>query len=138
MAYLKPPAITRKVFNPLAMRFGLGGAVALYVPRRRSGELQKLPVIPIKHDGARYLVSTRGESQWVLNMREAGGGELEEGGRRSRFRATELPVGECEPMIATYRAVAGKTVDTYFKRLPDPADHPVFRIDVVGEAGGEA
>jgi len=77
MAYLKPPLFQRRVFNPLAMRFGIGGAVTLVVPGRRTGHLEKVPVIPVEHDGARYLVSTRGESNWVRNLRAAGGKAME-------------------------------------------------------------
>jgi hypothetical protein len=36
----------------------------------------RLPVNPHAYEGAQYLVSARGHSQWVRNMRAAGGGEL--------------------------------------------------------------
>lgn len=36
---------------------------------------------------------------------------------------------ERPPVIAAYRALAGKTVEAYWRKLPDPADHPVFRLD---------
>ena len=72
MAYLKPPAVTRKLFNPLAMRLGLGGSVTLAVAGRTSGVTRQVPVIPVEHDGGRYIVSTRGESDWVRNARSAG------------------------------------------------------------------
>jgi hypothetical protein len=95
MAYVRPPFFVRRVFNPLAMRFGIGGATTLVVPRRGSQKPQRIPVIPVEHDGARYLVSTRGESEWVRNL---------------------------------YRKAAGR-VERYWRTLPDPADHPVFRIE---------
>jgi deazaflavin-dependent oxidoreductase (nitroreductase family) len=129
MAYIRPPAFTRKVFNPLAMRFGMSGSHRMAVPGRKSGEMREIPVIPVEHEGAHYVVSTRGESGWVRNMRAAGGGELQGEEVTKRFRAIELPVEDREPIIAAYRAKAGKMVDTYWKRLPDPADHPVFRIE---------
>jgi len=133
MTYLKPPLFTRRVFNPLAKRFGIGGAVELVIPRRRTGEAQSIPVIPIEHEGARYLVSTRGESEWVRNLRAAACcGKLRRKGAPEPFLATEIPVQERPPIIAAYRAVAGKTVEAYWKKLPDPADHPVFRIDPAG------
>ena len=94
MAYLKPPLFAKRVFNPLAMRFGISGTETLVVPRRRSGEPQRVPVIPVDYQGARYIVSTRGESDWVRNLREA-----------------------------------GKTVDTYFEKLPEAEDHPIFRVE---------
>jgi len=52
MAYLKPPLFARRVFNPLAKRFGIGGSVELVIARR-TGEPQSIPVIPVEHDGAR-------------------------------------------------------------------------------------
>jgi crotonobetainyl-CoA:carnitine CoA-transferase CaiB-like acyl-CoA transferase len=125
MAYLKPPAFVSKVFNPLAMTLGIGGSTVLAVPRRRSGTTQKIPVIPVEHDGARYVVSTRGESEWVRNLRAAGRVEL--GGKP--FSATEIAVAERDPVIAAYRAKAGRTVVTYWKQLPDAADHPTFRLE---------
>lgn len=129
MAYLKPPAVTRKLFNPLAMRLGIGGSATLAVPRRRSGTTQLVPVIPVEHAGARYVVSTRGESEWVKNARRAAAVELRVRGHSERFTAVELPVAERGPVLDAYRAKAGRMVETYWKRLPDPADHPTFRLD---------
>jgi hypothetical protein len=132
MAYLKPPAVTRKLFNPLAMRLGIGGSATLAVARRSSGTTQQVPVIPIDHGGARYVVSTRGESQWVKNVRSAGTVELRERGRSQRFTAVEIAVAERSPVLDAYRATAGRMVETYWKRLPDAADHPTFRLDPTG------
>lgn len=129
MAYLKPPFFAQRVFNPLAMRFGISGTRTLVVRRRRSGAAQRVPVIPVDHDGARYLVSTRGESQWVRNLRAAGRGELRGKGGTQAFRATEVPAAERPPILAAYRSTAGKTVTGYFKKLPDPTDHPTFRVE---------
>jgi len=129
MAYLKPPPFVGRVFNPLAMWLGLGGSVTVAVHGRRSGKLRKIPVLPVEYEDARYLVSTRGESEWVKNLRAAGGeGELTVGGKTDPFQATEVPVGERASIIAAYRTRAGRLVNSYFTRLPDPADHPVFRI----------
>lgn len=129
MAYLKPPLLVKRVFNPLAMRLGAWDTAALIVPRRRTGEPQRLPVIPVEHGGARYVVSTRGESDWVRNVRAAGGCEVHRKGRAEQYRAVEVPVEEREPIIEAYRAKAGKTVEAYWKKLPDPEDHPVFRLE---------
>lgn len=134
MPYMRPPLITRKFFNPIAMRVGLSGTEALGVRGRRTGVVHRVPVIPVDVDGVRYLVSPRGETDWVRNLRAAGEGwlELRRGGPRA-FRATELPAGEREPVIAAYRTKAGRAVRSFFERMPDPADHPVFRVD---EASG--
>jgi hypothetical protein len=129
MAYLKPPAFVKHVFNPIAKRFGIGGASELLVRRRKTGEQQSIPVIPVEYDGARYVVSTRGESEWVRNMRAAGACELSGKSGTARFTAVEVPVVERGPIIVAYREAAGKTVTTYWEKLPDDADHPVFRLE---------
>ena len=94
----------------------------------RSGQTQQIPVISVEVSGVRCLVSTRGESQWVKNLRHAPTVTLSGKGGSGRFTATELPVAERDPVIAAYRRKAGKVVDGYFAKLPDPADHPVFRL----------
>jgi deazaflavin-dependent oxidoreductase (nitroreductase family) len=130
MPYMRPPLITRRVFNPIAMRLGLYGTTALAVRGRRTGEVHRVPVIPVVVDGARYVVSPRGETDWVRNLRAAGEGELKRRGDDAQpFRATELPVSERPPVIAAYRKAAGRAVKSFFEKMPDAADHPVFRVD---------
>jgi hypothetical protein len=128
VAYRKPNAFTRKVFNPLAMRFNISGTSGLAVRRRTSGETQRVPVIPIEHDGLNYLVSVRGESDWVKNLRAAGEGELESKDGAQTVTATEIPATERPPILEAYQAKAGKAVESHFKALPEPEDHPVFRL----------
>jgi deazaflavin-dependent oxidoreductase (nitroreductase family) len=130
MAYLKPGALTRKVFNPLVMKFNPFGTATIVVRGRKSGNELSVPVIAVEHEGARYLVSTRGESDWVKNLRAAGRAEIRRKGQTDKVTVVELPIEEREPVIAAYRAKAGKEVERYFKQLPDPADHPVFRLEV--------
>jgi deazaflavin-dependent oxidoreductase (nitroreductase family) len=129
VAYLAPPWFTRKVFNPLAMRLGIMGSEAITVPGRRTGRPMRVPVIPVEHDGARYLVSTRGESDWVRNLRAAGGGELARRRHTRRFAADEIAIADRPPVLQAYRKKVGREVERYFAKLPDPADHPVFLID---------
>jgi hypothetical protein len=131
MAYLKPPGFVRHVFNPLAMKFGISGTWTLVVKGRTSGAEQTIPVIPVEVDGVRYVVSTRGEAEWVRNARATGGLELRRKGAATRYSAREVPVGARGPIIEQYRAVAGKTVETYWKQLPDAADHPTFALTPV-------
>jgi deazaflavin-dependent oxidoreductase (nitroreductase family) len=132
MAYLRPPLVVRRVLNPLAMRLGLAGTATLEVPGRRTGRPTRVPVIPVEHEGGRYLVSTRGEADWVRNLRASGRGAIRRRGREVAVRAAELPAAERAPVIAAYRHRVGRMVDAYFTRLPDPADHPVFRIEPEG------
>jgi hypothetical protein len=124
MAYRKPNAFTRRVFNPIAMKLGISGTETLSVPGRRTGKTQRVPVIPIELGGARYLVSPRGETDWVRNLRAAGEAEL----NGERFEAVEVPVGERGPILDRYQEVAGRAVASHFKALPGASDHPTFRI----------
>jgi deazaflavin-dependent oxidoreductase (nitroreductase family) len=124
MAYRRPPLFTRVVFNPLALRLGISGAAPLTVAGRKTGRPRTVPVIPLEQDGVRYLVSPRGETDWVRNLRASGRGEL--GGRP--FRAVEVPVTERGPLLGAYRRLAGRAVAAHFDALPNPADHPVFRL----------
>ncbi len=128
MAYLKPPAFVRKVFNPLALRFGLSGTQGLLVRRRSSSGTMRVPVIPVDLDGVKYVVSTRGESDWVKNLRAAGECQLVAKRSAARYSASEVGLEARPPVIDAYRAAAGKTVDTYWKQLPDASDHPTFAL----------
>jgi deazaflavin-dependent oxidoreductase (nitroreductase family) len=112
------------------MRLEISGTRTLAVRGRRSGTVHRVPLIPVDVEGARYLVSPRGETDWVRNLRSAGEGELR--GRKEgahRFRAMELPAEERPPVIAAYRSVAGRAVRSFFDERPDPEDHPVFRLE---------
>jgi deazaflavin-dependent oxidoreductase (nitroreductase family) len=129
VAYLKPPALTRRLANPLAMRLNARGVATLTLAGRRTGEVRKVPVIPVEVGGSRYLVSPYGESDWVRNLRAAGKGELSRKGRREVFHAVEIPAGQRGPVISRYREVAGRAVDSFFTKLPDARDHPVFQLD---------
>ena len=57
MAYIKPPVLTRRLANPMAMRLGRRGVATLTVAGRRTGEPHKVPVIPVEVGGSRYLVA---------------------------------------------------------------------------------
>lgn len=129
MPYLRPPLFVRRVFNPIAMRFGISGTEALTVAGRSTGVAHRVPVIPVEVDGARYLVSPRGETDWARNLRAAGVCHLGRHGNEQPWRATEVPVTDRAPIIAAYRAVAGRAVRSFFDQLPDVADHPVFRLE---------
>ena len=132
MAYLKPGTST-KVFNELARRVAnvvpLWDVHTLQVARRQQGgQPQEIPVIPVQVDGQLYIVSTRGEADWVRNVRAAGRVRLGQKGTFVDYVSTEVPVDEREPVITAYRRKAGREVEQYWKKLPDPADHPLFRL----------
>ena len=124
--YLRSNWFLRTVVNPIAMRARV--ATTLRVRTRTSGRTQEVPVNVLHHAGGEYLVSVRGESEWVRNLRAAGECVLHRGGRTSRHTVEELPTGERAPVVDAYRGRWDYQAGRYFRRLPDPADHPVFLL----------
>jgi hypothetical protein len=90
------------------------------------------PVPPFEYQGVRYLVSGGGATDWVRNLRAAGQGELRRGRGRETFRAVEVLGEEHDRVVAAYRERMGWRSRTFFAALPDPADHPVLRIEPMG------
>ena len=95
--YIKPQTAT-DTFNKIVARLtrmgiSVYGSRILYVRGRSSGEWRTTPVNPLTIDGTRYLVAPRGTTQWVRNMRAAGGGELHIGRRVEPFTVTEVADG---------------------------------------------
>jgi hypothetical protein len=90
---------------------------------------QLVPLRLLKYEGAGYVIANDKESRWARALRAVGGGELM--GRRGRksFRAVEIDGPERERVVATYRRQVRRGVKDYFERLPNPADHPTFRIE---------
>jgi hypothetical protein len=88
-----------------------------------------VPVNVLELDGQRYLVAPRGDTQWARNLRATGRGELRWRGRAEPFRANEIPDNERPRVVEAYLARWGYQVKSYFRALPNPVDHPVFRIE---------
>ncbi|MFD5616904.1 nitroreductase/quinone reductase family protein [Streptomyces yangpuensis] len=136
------PLVTRfNAFLGKLARHGisLAGSAELSVRGRTSGRMQRIPVNPHTYEGAEYLVSARGHSQWVRNMRVAGGGELRVGRKVRAFTVVEItdPV-EKTAILRTYLEKWGWEVNQFFRGVDAKAsdaeiraiadDHPVFRI----------
>ncbi|MCX4799001.1 MULTISPECIES: nitroreductase family deazaflavin-dependent oxidoreductase [unclassified Streptomyces] len=119
----------------------LQGSAELSVRGRKSGQPQRIPVNPHTHKGAQYLISARGHSQWVRNMRAAGGGELRVGRKVRTFTAVEIADDEQKALVVrTYLERWGWQVNQYFQGVTAKStdaellaacpDHPVFRVAV--------
>jgi deazaflavin-dependent oxidoreductase (nitroreductase family) len=144
--YLEPKTLTTQLFNRVIAaltRHGVSiwGSRVLYVRGRSSGEWRSTPVNPLSYQGARYLVAPRGQTQWVRNMRVAGGGELRVGRKVEKFTATELPDAQKPDLLREYLRRWKFEVGTFFQGVgPDATDeqllaiapgYPVFRITEV-------
>lgn len=142
--YQKPPAIIAKVANPL-MTFAVqklairpGGMAILAVRGRKTGRINKIPVNPVQVNGETYLVAPRGSTQWVRNIRVAGGGELSLGRKKEPITVTEVGDDEKLPMLREYISRFYPAVKGYIHVPRDASDeqlkaiaanHPVFRIN---------
>jgi deazaflavin-dependent oxidoreductase (nitroreductase family) len=115
------------------------GSRVLYVRGRTSGEWRSNPVNPLSYEGHRFLVAPRGNTQWVRNLRVAGGGELRVGRRVERFTATELADERKPELLRAYLKRWKFEVGVFFDGVgPDAPDaklleiapgYPVFQIN---------
>ena len=90
---------------------GLGPryAVVLEVPGRRSGLVRRTTLVRVELGGARYLVSLSGESEWVRNVRAAGGRVVLGWRRRLAAVLVEVAPAERPAVIRAYLGRAGGT-----------------------------
>jgi deazaflavin-dependent oxidoreductase (nitroreductase family) len=120
--YLEPGWFTRNVFNRLVRRltrWGISvmGSRELRVQGRKSGEWRTTPVNLLTVDGDRYLVSPRGVTQWVRNIRVSGTGELRVGRRVEAFRAEELADETKIPILREYLRRWAWEVGAFFEGI---------------------
>jgi deazaflavin-dependent oxidoreductase (nitroreductase family) len=105
--YLRPGFFTQHLANPIMKgltRAGVSmrGSQVLAVRGRKTGEWRTVPVNPLELDGRRYLVAPRGHTEWVRNIRVAGGGELRLGRKATPFSVTEVADGDKPAIIREY------------------------------------
>lgn len=120
--------------------------VTLEVPGRRSGVIRRTSLVRVELGTDGYLVALAGESEWVRNVRAAGGRVVI--GRRQRRAAAlvELPPQDRPPVLRAYLFRAGRrpgsaqvaveaqyffgvSADPSVEELRAVADrYPVFRI----------
>ena len=106
---------------------------------RKSGEWRTVPVNLLTIDGTEYLVAPRGETQWVRNIRVAGGGELRVGrkvaGLRRHRAGRRRPRSRCcGPTCAAgrWRSACSSTASSADSTDEEIAaiapKHPVFLV----------
>jgi deazaflavin-dependent oxidoreductase (nitroreductase family) len=141
--YVKPDWFTRNVFDRVvALMTNAGvsvwGSRTLWVRGRVSGEWRSTPVNLLTVGGNRYLVAPRGVTQWVMNLRVAGTGELRLGRSKEVFSAAEVSDAEKSEVLRAYLkrwkvevgiffdGVSATSSDEEISRVAP--NHPVFRI----------
>ena len=155
--YRPPPALYRRLnrrIGPAVTSLGLSprDVITLEVPGRRSGVIRRTALVRAVYSGGHYVVSLAGESQWVLNVRAAGGRAVV--GRRQRHAVmlVELPPQQRAPVIRAYlrrwgrrpgsKAMAsearhyfGVSADAPLEEIEGVAErYPVFQIEYEGRA----
>jgi deazaflavin-dependent oxidoreductase (nitroreductase family) len=141
--YKEPGWFTKNVFNRVVQgltKLGVSvwGSRVLAVRGRKSGEWRTTPVNLLTLDGKEYLVSPRGQTEWVRNMRVAHGGELRLGKKVQPFSAVELNDDAKVPLLRAYLKRWKMEVGVFFDGVgPDSTDeqlrtiapnHPVFEV----------
>ncbi len=141
--YEKPAWITKHIANPIIkfmtnLGFSVRGSRVLTVPGRKSGKIRTTPVNPLEVGEVQYLVAPRGETEWVRNIRAAGGGEQRLGRKREGIRVEELPDDAKPPILREYlrrwkmetgQFFAGVTAESSESELRRIAPrYPVFKI----------
>lgn len=144
VTYRKPGWFTQHVGNAAVAgltRLGLSvwGSRVLEVPGRTSGLPRRVPVNLLTLDGTSYLVSPRGETQWVRNVRAAHGElDLVLGRRRRHYVATELPDASKVDVLRAYLRRWRVEVGVFFEGVSSESSaeeiaaiagrHPVFAL----------
>lgn len=127
MAYIKPSWFFAKIFNRLALATGAAKSEPLTVIKRGSKLPQTIPMTPVDVNGEKYLVSVRGETEWVKNVRANPHVKLTKSGTTD-YVATEMPTEVRKPILEAYKATASKATARLFRQLPEDADHPAFAL----------
>ena len=143
--YIRPGRATA-LFNGIIAgltRAGVSvwGSRVLAVRGRTSGEMRTTPVNLLTVDGERYLVAPRGVTQWVRNIRVAGGGELRVGRRVEAFSIAEVEGDAKVEILRAYLRRWKMEVGVFFDGTSaDSSDeeiatiapkHPVFLVTPV-------
>ena len=142
--YKEPDWFTRTIFNNVVkgltrMGVSVWGSRVLEHRGRNSGELHHVPVNLLTIEGTQYLVAPRGETQWVRNVRHAGGHMvLILGRRRQLCTAQEIPAADSVPILRAYLRRWKFETGMFFDGVtPDSTDHewaavapnhPVFKL----------
>ena len=142
MTFYRRPMKLTQMFNRFVSWLASLGVtpsdmVTLEMRGRRSGRVRSNAVTWVEHEGERYLVSPRGESEWVRNVRASGGDAVIRHRGRRDVRLDEVPAERRAPILEAYlRKTASATRQHFgldpkagieeFQRIA--ARHPVFRI----------
>lgn len=124
------------VFLLRKVGLNLQGAEVLEVKGRSLGETRSVPVNPVMIGSDRYLLSPRGETNWVKNIRASQEGILRHGRHSETFQVEEIS-DEKVPVLRAYldrwhwqvgsiMSIPRNAGDVALREIAPK--HPVFRI----------
>jgi deazaflavin-dependent oxidoreductase (nitroreductase family) len=120
------PTRIERIFNRLfgalvGLGIGLPHNYLLQVRGRKSGRVYSTPVDVLTYRDQRFLVSGRGNTQWVRNARASGRITLKKGAQSEEHGLREVPDAEKPEILKAYLDRFKLTVQRYF---PVPAGSP--------------
>ena len=129
-----PTRLGKLVTRALAWVSGLGLTppvlLTLQVRGRRSGQLRDTVLVVAEHDSQHYLVSMLGDnSEWVRNVRAAGGKAFVKRGQSRPVQLTEVPASDRGPILKAYCQVA----TSGRQHLPVSHHAPVSEFNAIAE-----
>jgi deazaflavin-dependent oxidoreductase (nitroreductase family) len=106
---------------------------------RKTGRPRTNPVVPVEHDGRRWLVAPYGPVSWVLNARAAGRVTLTRGRNAREYAIREVAAEEAGPILKQYVRIATATRRYFLATKDSPVEdfiteadrHPVFELIAV-------
>jgi deazaflavin-dependent oxidoreductase (nitroreductase family) len=108
---------------------------------RKTGRPRTNPVVPVEHDGRRWLVAPYGPVSWVHNARATGRVSLTRRRDTRDYTIRDVPPDEAGPVLKRYVRIA-PSARPYFQATTDSAvedfvaeagRHPVFELMPAGE-----
>ena len=125
--YIKPSWFFARIFNRIALATGAVSSEPMTVIKRRTKFPQTIPMTPVDVGGVKYVVSVRGETEWVKNVRANPHIKLTKSGATD-YVATEMPIEARKTILQAYEATASTATARLFRQLPQDDDHPVFAL----------
>ena len=127
-------------------RAGIGPIYLVTTRGRKTGRLHTNPVVPVDHEGKRWLVAPYGAVSWVHNARDAGRVSLRHGRETRDYKVRVAQPDEAAPVLKRYVGVATRTRACFEATKDSPVEdfvaeadrHPVFELTPVEYAAQTA
>src|SRR5688572_9792718 len=141
LQFMQPSLLDRIVNRAFGfmvkLGFGLSHNFLQEIRGRKSGRIYSTPVNVLEHNGKRYIVAPRGDTQWVRNVAVNQNATLVKGAKREDIRSRAIAAEAKPEILKAYLDQYKLTVQRYF---PIPAGssakefeplvlrYPVFEI----------